>query len=108
VKRTTPAVTVVPAPGGDGERDSSAAGDHAGRCDLRGLRVDEALDRLLYALDRAAGAGRGTLLIVHGLGTGALCDAVRRYLAESAYIASFAPGSPEEGGDGVTLAQLAE
>jgi DNA mismatch repair protein MutS2 len=78
----------------------------AGRCDLRGLRVDEALDRLVYALDRAASAGRHRLVIVHGLGSGALRDAVRRHLAESPYATRFAPGAPEEGGDGVTTAEL--
>jgi DNA mismatch repair protein MutS2 len=42
-----------------------------GRCDLRGMRVDEAIDRLVYALDRAASSGRSRLVIVHGLGSGA-------------------------------------
>ncbi len=80
----------------------------AGRCDLRGLRVDEALDRLLYALDRAARARRPSLVVVHGVGTGALMEAVRRHLAESPYVARFAPGAPDEGGDGVTRAVLRE
>jgi DNA mismatch repair protein MutS2 len=83
-----------------------AGSDDAGRCDLRGLRVDEALDRLVYALDRATSAGRRRLVIVHGLGSGALRDAVRRHLAESPYATRFAPGAPEEGGDGVTTAEL--
>ncbi|MDH3212144.1 MAG: endonuclease MutS2 [Myxococcales bacterium] len=77
-----------------------------GRCDLHGLRVDEALDRIVDALDRAASAGKSKIAIVHGRGTGALRDAVRRYLADSPYVTSFAPGSPEEGGDGVTIAVL--
>jgi len=76
------------------------------RCDLRGLRVDEAEDRLLEALDRAARAGVGGLSIVHGLGTGALRDAVRRYLRESPYVSEFAAAAPDEGGDGVTIAKL--
>jgi len=77
------------------------------RLDLHGLRVDEALDRLVYALDRAAAAGRGRLVVLHGRGTGALREAVRRFLADSPYVSRFAPGRPEEGGEGVTIAELA-
>jgi len=76
------------------------------RCDLRGLRVDEAEDRLLEALDRAAGAGHDSLFIIHGLGSGALRNAVRRFSSESPYVSSFEAGSPDEGGDGVTIAKL--
>jgi DNA mismatch repair protein MutS2 len=82
-------------------------GGEAGRCDLRGQRVDEALDNLLAALDRAVGAGRSRLVVVHGLGTGALRRAVREHLAESAYVARFETAPPEEGGDGATIAHLA-
>jgi DNA mismatch repair protein MutS2 len=96
-------ISVEPQPSPPG---ASAGSDDPGRCDLRGLRVDEALDRLLYALDRAASAGQHRLLIVHGLGSGALRDAVRRHLAESPYATRFAPGAPEEGGDGVSIAEL--
>jgi DNA mismatch repair protein MutS2 len=80
----------------------------AQRCDLRGLRVDEALDRLAEALDRAAAAGAESLTVIHGIGTGALRDAVRRHLSESAWVARFAPGERAEGGEGVTLARLAK
>jgi DNA mismatch repair protein MutS2 len=68
--------------------------------------VDEALERIVDALDRAASAGKSKIAIVHGRGTGALRDAIRRYLADSPYVTSFAPGSPEEGVDGVTIAVL--
>jgi DNA mismatch repair protein MutS2 len=97
--RPQPAVSVTNAdrePGGE-----------AGRCDLRGKRVDEAIDDLLAALDRAAGAGRARLVVVHGLGTGALRKAVREHLADSAYVARFEGAPPDEGGDGATIAHLA-
>jgi DNA mismatch repair protein MutS2 len=76
------------------------------RCDLRGLRVDEALARLSEALDRAAARGHPSLTIVHGIGTGALREAVRRHMTESPYVARFDPGQPAEGGEGVTIARL--
>lgn len=72
------------------------------RCDLRGLRADEAVAELLRALDRAALAGRARLDVVHGIGTGALRAAVRAHLADSPYVERFGPAPPEAGGEGVT------
>jgi DNA mismatch repair protein MutS2 len=103
--RATPRITVT--------RASSAGGQAVGpvdlesdadRCDLHGLRVDEALDRLTYALDRAASAGRSSLAISHGRGTGALRKAVREYLRDCPYISHFAAAAQQDGGDGVTVA----
>jgi DNA mismatch repair protein MutS2 len=76
------------------------------RCDLRGQRVDEALDALAEALDRALNAGRDRLVVVHGVGTGALRRAVREHLAASRYVAKLEPPSPDEGGDGTSVALL--
>lgn len=89
-------------PLGPGEPDDP----EAGRCDLRGLRVDEAQDRLLAALDRAVVASRSELLIVHGLGTGALRKAVREMLASSRYVVRVEGAGPDRGGDGATIAHL--
>jgi len=76
------------------------------RIDLHGLRVAEALDRLPVALDRALRRGCDRLEIVHGRGTGALREAVRSYLVDSPFANAFAPGTPEEGGEGVTVVFL--
>ena len=78
----------------------------ATRCDLRGLRVDEALDRVTSALDDAASSGANRLMIVHGLGTGALRKAIHQHLRASPYVARFEAADPRQGGDGVTLALL--
>jgi DNA mismatch repair protein MutS2 len=78
----------------------------AARCDLRGLRVEEALDRLDHALDRAVSAGRGQLAIVHGIGTGALRRAVRQHLKQSAYVAELLESASDEAGGGVTRVKL--
>ena len=78
----------------------------ATRCDLRGLRVDEALDRVASALDDAATSGADRLVIVHGLGTGALRKAIHQHLRDSPYVARFEAADPRQGGDGVTLALL--
>lgn len=87
---------------------SAETGRDAGRCDLRGLRVDEAIDELTRALDHATSTDRPSLLIVHGVGTGALREAVHRYLRESPYVAKFAGAEAKEGGDGATLAHFTD
>lgn len=78
------------------------------RCDLRGMRVAEALDELESTLDRAARDGRDRVTIVHGVGTGALRDAVRERLRGSPYAVRQGTGGPEDGGDGVTWVDLRE
>lgn len=75
-------------------------------CDVRGLRVDEALGRLQETVDRAATDGRDGLRIIHGHGTGALRRAVREHLAETALVIDMRSGADDEGGDGVTIARL--
>jgi DNA mismatch repair protein MutS2 len=97
-KRREPRVAVQTVP-------RKAAGG-ANRCDLRGLRVDEALDRVAAALDDAATSGTNRLVIVHGLGTGALRKAIHQHLRDSPYVTRFEAADPREGGDGVTLALL--
>jgi DNA mismatch repair protein MutS2 len=79
----------------------------SGSCDLRGLRVDEAHDRLEAELDAACSAGAPRLLVVHGVGTGALRRAVREQLARSPYVERFESAAQGEGGDGATAVWLA-
>lgn len=76
-------------------------------CDLRGLRVDDGLAMATSFLDRAVGEGRRHIFLVHGQGTGALRDALRKELAASPYVTRFEPGSSDRGGDGVTVVWLA-
>ena len=100
--RAAPRITVTRASSeGGGRPDLETDAD---RCDLHGLRVDEALDRLAYALDRAASAGRSSLAISHGRGTGTLRKVVREYLRDCPYISHFAGAAQQDGGDGVTVA----
>ena len=44
--------------------------------------------------------------LVHGHGTGALKEAIRRELKSSPYVRFFRAGASGEGGDGVTIAWL--
>jgi DNA mismatch repair protein MutS2 len=74
--------------------------------DLRGQRADEALRAVEAFLDKAALAGTSPVIVVHGHGTGALRKEVRAYLADSPYVARWAPGERRQGGDGVSIVEL--
>ena len=69
---------------------------------LRGLRVEEALDRLDEGLDLAAAEGRDEVRVIHGIGTGALRQAVREHLPRSAYVVEWSEAPREDGGAGAT------
>jgi DNA mismatch repair protein MutS2 len=73
---------------------------------LIGARVQGALAQLESFLDQATLDDVGVVRIIHGMGTGALRDAVRGYLAESPYVARFAQADRREGGAGATIAYL--
>ncbi|MBT3218659.1 MAG: hypothetical protein HN348_06170 [Proteobacteria bacterium] len=75
--------------------------------DMRGMRADEAEAALEHFFDKATLAGRDTAFLLHGHGTGALKQAVRReWLAASNYVQSWAPASEEQGGDAFTVTIL--
>lgn len=74
--------------------------------DLRGSRVEDALDSLEFYLDKASLSNISPVNIIHGHGTGALKSAVRDFLSTSPYVASFRPGEDGEGGDGISIVTL--
>ena len=76
------------------------------RLDLRGERVEAALEQLAAYLDEALLAGKDEAVIVHGAGTGALRRSIREYLADHPRVRSTRPGRRDEGGDGATVAEL--
>ncbi len=78
----------------------------ASSLDLRGARVDEALEALSRYLDDAALAGLEQVLIIHGLGTGALRDAVREQASANPLVKDLRAGERGEGGDGATIVRL--
>ena len=74
--------------------------------DLRGMRVDEALEKIELFLDAVYAASLEGAYIIHGHGTGALKRAVRGFLPGSRYVDDFRRGERGEGGDGVTVVFL--
>ena len=82
--------------------------------DIRGMRVDEALEALIAYVDDALMVNAEQVSILHGTGTGALKQVVRDYLAErqksmrrlkSGEI-TFHDGDPDRGGAGITVVEL--
>ena len=73
---------------------------------IRKLTIDEALFRLDKYLNDAFMAGFFTVRIIHGKGTGALRQAVRRKLSTHPLVKSFRLGVYGEGGSGVTVVEL--
>ncbi|MEX1171802.1 MAG: Smr/MutS family protein [Chloroflexota bacterium] len=75
----------------------------ASSLDLRGARVEEALEALDRYVDDASLAGLPSVTIIHGMGTGALRDAVRSEAAGHPLVKSVRAGERGEGGDGATI-----
>lgn len=74
--------------------------------DLRGNRVDEALDKIDRFLDEASLGGDPVVFVLHGFGTGVLRKAVRAHLAASPYVQEFRPAPDSQGGDAFTAVRL--
>ncbi len=104
------------ADGGDGAAASASSNAAALRLerartvasslDLRGARVDEAMEALNRYLDDAGLAGLDSVVVIHGMGTGAVRDAVRSTAADHPLVKSIRPGQRGEGGDGATIVEV--
>jgi DNA mismatch repair protein MutS2 len=102
------------APGGAGgpasrSRPSAGSAERrrvASSLDLRGARVEEALELLDRYLDDAARAEAGRVTVIHGHGSGAMRDAVRQALGSHPLVREWRPGERGEGGDGATIVSV--
>jgi len=74
--------------------------------DLRGLRVDEALQAVTYFIDDAVMVGVGSVRILHGTGTGALRQSIRQLLGSIATVKKFYDEHVQLGGAGITVVEL--
>jgi len=73
---------------------------------VRGLHVEEALERVDKFLDEAVLTGHAEVRIVHGIGTGTLKKALTEFLAAHPHVESFREAEREHGGAGVTIVTL--
>lgn len=92
--------------GGAGKLVRQKARDVSTRLDLRGARVEDALEEVEKYLDDAVLAGLPVVYLVHGKGTGALRSAVQQLLKEHPRVSFYRLGEQGEGGSGVTVAEL--
>lgn len=101
-----PAASRASAPVRASVRGDEPVREAATEIDLRGMRVDEATPVVQAALDAAVLAEEPELRIIHGMGTGALRDAVRQLLEHDARVATMDFAIRQQGGTGVTVAVL--
>ena len=74
--------------------------------DLRGLYVDEAIDKVDKFIDDAFLAGMDTISIIHGKGTGALRNGIHEYLRRHSRVKKYRLGEFGEGDAGVTIVEF--
>ncbi len=74
--------------------------------DVRGMRVDEAIQAITYFIDDAVQFSAGRVRILHGTGTGALRQAIRQYLDSVRDVKSYRDEHVQFGGAGITVVDL--
>lgn len=71
--------------------------------DVRGQRVNEALDNVMHYIDDAIMLNVSSVRIIHGKGTGALRDEIQKFLRATPGVVSAKDESVQLGGSGVTV-----
>jgi DNA mismatch repair protein MutS2 len=73
---------------------------------LRQMRAEDAAEELERFLDDAVLAGLHSVRIVHGKGGGVLRRVTQERLRAHPHVKAFRDADPEEGGQGVTIAEF--
>ena len=71
--------------------------------DVRGMRAAEAVEAVQNFIDDALMVGVGSVTILHGKGTGALKEEIRRYLRTIPDVESAVDEHADRGGAGITV-----
>lgn len=79
----------------------------SGEINLHGCTIEEALSRTDKFLDDALLAQLSRVRIVHGIGKGKLRNAIGEHLKKQSFVQNFRPADQREGGEGVTVVELA-
>lgn len=74
--------------------------------DLRGTNLEEAIMETDRFIDEAFLGNLGQISIIHGKGTGVLRTGIQEYLRKHRHVKSYRLGNYNEGGAGVTVAEL--
>ena len=73
---------------------------------LRGLRYDQARDKLIRYLDKVVISGLNEVEIVHGKGDGVLRKMTHEVLADNPHVKEYYHRRPEAGGTGATVVKI--
>lgn len=74
--------------------------------DVRGMRADEAVQAVMYYIDDAIQFNSSRVRILHGTGTGALRQYIRRYLDTVPAVKSYHDEDVRFGGPGITVVEF--
>ncbi len=91
---------------GAGEIGVSKVRNISNEVDVRGLRLDEALEIVDKYLDDVVISGLSEICIIHGKGTGILRSGIHQYLKSNRRIKSYRLGKYGEGETGVTIVEI--
>lgn len=80
--------------------------DFSTELDVRGMRADEAVQAVTYFIDDAIQFNAGRVRILHGTGTGALRQYIRRYLDAVPQVKDARDEDVRLGGAGITVVEL--
>lgn len=86
--------------------DYFIAADSKYRIDIRGDRAEEAEYKVIKFIDEAYQSSLERVEILHGKGTGALKKTVKELLKNHDKVKLFYFAPPEQGGDGITIAEI--
>ena len=74
--------------------------------DIRGQRLNDALDIVMHFIDDATMVGVGQVKILHGKGNGILREEIRKYLKTVPAVKSFRDEAVQQGGAGITVVEM--
>lgn len=80
--------------------------DFSTEIDVRGMRADEAVQAIMYYIDDAIQFNTSRVRILHGTGTGALRQYIRRYLDTVPAVKSYHDEDVRLGGAGITVVEF--
>ncbi len=97
--------------GGSGVRSAASvalerAVEFSQQLDVRGMRAQEAFEAVQQFIDSAIMVGSRKVRILHGKGTGALKEEVRRYLKSEPAVSRAYDENVEFGGAGITVVEF--
>ena len=74
--------------------------------DIRGERLNDALEIVVHFIDDATMVGVGQVKILHGKGNGVLREEIRKYLKTVPAVKSFRDEAVQQGGAGITVVEM--